>query len=163
MECPEVINEIHQWYMSNVSFKTCVSLLIFHFHDLSISISGVLKLPTTIVLLSISLVMSVSVCFMIEVLLCWVHKSENESESHSVDWHFATPWTVENPPGILQARILEWVAFPFSRGSSQPRGWSQVSCIEGRFFTSWTRYLQLLGLPFGLISWSLYSVLPYLL
>ena len=29
--------------------------------------------------------------------------------------------------GILQARILEWVAFPFSRGSSQPRGWMQVS------------------------------------
>ena len=38
--------------------------------------------------------------------------------------------------GILQARILEWVAFPFSRGSSQPRGRTQVSHIEGRFFTS---------------------------
>ena len=40
--------------------------------------------------------------------------------------------------GILQARILEWVAFPFSRGSSQPRDWTQVSCIAGRFFTSWS-------------------------
>ena len=39
--------------------------------------------------------------------------------------------------GILQARILEWVAFPFSRGSSQPRDWTQVSCIAGGFFTSW--------------------------
>ena len=39
--------------------------------------------------------------------------------------------------GILQARILDWVAFPFSRGSSQPRHWSQVSHIAGRFFTSW--------------------------
>ena len=38
--------------------------------------------------------------------------------------------------GILQARILEWVAFPFSRGSSQPRDQTQVSCIAGRFFTS---------------------------
>ena len=37
--------------------------------------------------------------------------------------------------GILQARIPEWVAFPFSRGSSQPRDWTQVSCIAGRFFT----------------------------
>ena len=37
--------------------------------------------------------------------------------------------------GILQARILEWVAFPFSRGSSQPRDGTQVSCIAGRFFT----------------------------
>ena len=40
--------------------------------------------------------------------------------------------------GILQARILEWVAFPFSRGFSQPRDWTQVSHITGRFFTSWT-------------------------
>ena len=39
--------------------------------------------------------------------------------------------------GILQARILEWVAFPFSRASSQPRDWAQVSCTAGRFFTSW--------------------------
>ena len=39
--------------------------------------------------------------------------------------------------GILQARILEWVAFPFSRGSSQCRDWTQDSHIAGRFFTSW--------------------------
>ena len=38
--------------------------------------------------------------------------------------------------GILQAKILEWVAFPFSRGSSQPRDRTQVSHIEGGFFTS---------------------------
>ena len=38
--------------------------------------------------------------------------------------------------GILQARILEWVAFPFSRGSSQPRDRTQVSCTAGGFFTS---------------------------
>ena len=41
--------------------------------------------------------------------------------------------------GILQASILEWVAFPFSRGSSQPRDRTQVSHIAGRFFTSWAR------------------------
>ena len=39
--------------------------------------------------------------------------------------------------GILQARIREWVAFPFSRGSSQPRDQTQASLIAGRFFTSW--------------------------
>ena len=39
--------------------------------------------------------------------------------------------------GILQARILEWAAFPFSRGSSQPRDRTQVSHIAGGFFTSW--------------------------
>ena len=37
--------------------------------------------------------------------------------------------------GILQARILECVAIPFSRESSQPRDQTQVSCIAGRFFT----------------------------
>ena len=37
---------------------------------------------------------------------------------------------------ILQARILEWVAIPFSRGSSQPRDQTQVSRIAGGFFTS---------------------------
>ena len=46
-------------------------------------------------------------------------------------------------PGILQARILEWVAIPFSRRSSQPRDQTQVSHISGRFFTSWaTREAQ---------------------
>ena len=45
--------------------------------------------------------------------------------------------------GILQARILEWVAFPSSKGSSQPRDLTQVSRIAGRFFASWaTREAQ---------------------
>ena len=45
--------------------------------------------------------------------------------------------------GILQARILEWVAIPFSRGSSQPRDWTLVSYIASRFFTIWaTREAQ---------------------
>ena len=44
---------------------------------------------------------------------------------------------------ILQDRMVEWVAFSFSRGSSQPRNWTKVSCNAGRFFTSWaTREAQ---------------------
>ena len=39
--------------------------------------------------------------------------------------------------GILQARILEQVTISFSRGSSQPRDQTWVSCIAGRFFTIW--------------------------
>ena len=39
--------------------------------------------------------------------------------------------------GMLQARILEWAAVPFSRGSSPPRDRAQVSPITGRFFTVW--------------------------
>ena len=45
--------------------------------------------------------------------------------------------------GILQARMLEWAAMPSSRGSSQPRDQTQVSCIVGGFFTTWaTRKAQ---------------------
>jgi len=57
-----------------------------------------------------------------------------------------------NPPdssvhGIFQARILEWVAISFSRGSSQPRDQACISCITGRFFTnSATRKSSLLTL-----------------
>ena len=47
-------------------------------------------------------------------------------------------WPCSSVHGILQAEVLEWVAIPFSRGSSHPRGQTQVSCIVGRFFTFWT-------------------------
>ena len=54
---------------------------------------------------------------------------------------FATPWTVARQAplslGILQARILEWVAISFSMGSSQPRDQTCVSLIAGRLFTLW--------------------------
>ena len=53
---------------------------------------------------------------------------------------FETPPTVvrQSPlsVGILKARILEWIAMPFSRGSPQPRDQTQVSHFAGRFFTS---------------------------
>ena len=39
--------------------------------------------------------------------------------------------------GIFQAMVLEWIAFSFSRGSSQPRDWTLVSCIVDRRFTVW--------------------------
>ena len=51
---------------------------------------------------------------------------QSESESRSV-----------MPNSFLQARILEWVAVPFSRRSSRLRDWTQVSHIAGGFFTSW--------------------------
>ena len=64
------------------------------------------------------------------------------SESCSV----VSPWTVApgcSVYGIPQARILEWVAIPFSRESSQPRDRTQVSCIAGGFFIIWaTREAQ---------------------
>ena len=62
--------------------------------------------------------------------------------------------------GILQARILEWVAMPSFRGSSQPRNPTRVSRITGRFFTMWAprkplidqRYSPVLGRPSFIIS-----------
>ena len=51
------------------------------------------------------------------------------------------PWTVSHEApwahGILQARILEWVAMPLSRGSSQPRDRTYIFCTAGSFFTVW--------------------------
>ena len=88
-------------------------------------------------------------------LLAWFLGSSSLRKSYQLsrDWKwkwlspvqlFVTPRTVH---GILQARVLGWVAFAFSRGSSQPRGQTQVSCAAGRFFTSWAiREAHLLGI-----------------
>ena len=60
---------------------------------------------------------------------------ESEKSLSRVQLCFPMDSTVH---GLLQARILEWVAFPFSRASSQPRDGTQVSVTVGGFFTSWT-------------------------
>ena len=73
----------------------------------------------------------------------WAHGGESESESE-----VAQSWQTLCDPmdctlqdssvhGIFQAGVLEWVAISFSRGSSQPRDRTQVSCIPGRCFTIW--------------------------
>ena len=55
-------------------------------------------------------------------------------------------------PGILLARIMEWVAFSFSRGSSQLRDQTQVSHIVGRFFPSWDNKFAYSSCPCHLID-----------
>ena len=76
---------------------------------------------------------------------CWgcswaCREMEEDVSSRKWKWKFcltlatAMDYSVH---GILQARILEWVAFPFSRASPQPRDWTQVSSIAGGFFTNW--------------------------
>jgi len=73
-------------------------------------------------------------------LFIWGGQSIGVSASAVKSLHcvrlFATPWTVAHH-GILQARILEWVAISFSRTSSQPRDPTQVSHIAGRCFNLW--------------------------
>ena len=77
---------------------------------------------------------------------CWKVQSESHSvTSNSLRLHgLCSPW---NSSG----QNMEWVAFPFSRASSQPRDRTQISCIPGGFLTSWvttaTAYLEALGCP----------------
>ena len=63
-------------------------------------------------------------------------------------------------PWDFPGRVLEWVAISFSRGSSQPRDWTRVSSIAGRFFTVWvTREAQgqwTLGMTIHFFSWFTY-------
>ena len=70
--------------------------------------------------------------------------------------------------GILQARIMEWVAIPISRWSSQPRDWTLVFCIASRFFIIWATREALLQLRaalkkkkvlFSCSIWSLWIII----
>ena len=60
------------------------------------------------------------------------------TSSPKVKWKLLSHvWLFVTPQNIVQAGILEWVDFPFSRGPSQPRGQAQVSHIADGLFTSW--------------------------
>ena len=73
--------------------------------------------------------------------LLGIHIIESKNVSCSVVSNSLQPHDYTLPGssvhGILQAGILEWIAIPFSRESSQPRDWIPVSCIAGGFFTVW--------------------------
>ena len=78
------------------------------------------------------------------------YRSEKESELAQLCPTLCDPVDCSPPGssvhGILQARILEWVAIPFSRGSSWPRDRTQVSCIAGRPFNLWAIHTANLGI-----------------
>ena len=57
--------------------------------------------------------------------------------------------------GIVQGRILEWVAISLSSGSSQPRNWTWVSCIACKFFTSWATREEMILAPIK-IQWKIH-------
>ena len=70
--------------------------------------------------------------------LSWVWRFSSTSPFHSLSNCFTCcHLCVASHHGIIQARIMEWVAISFSRRSSQPRNWTRVSCIVGRRFTVW--------------------------
>ena len=62
-------------------------------------------------------------------------KVKGKRKSLSCARLFVIPWTIQSME-LSMARVLDWAAIPFSRGSSQPRDQTQVSHITGRFFTS---------------------------
>ena len=82
---------------------------------------------------------------------------------------FATPRTTQSNPvdytvhGMLQARILEWVAVSFSWGSSQPRGQTHVSHTVGEFFTIWAIRHRRGGLSGNSKQLSIYLMSLYLI
>ena len=77
-------------------------------------------------------------CIGRQILYYWV---TNSNQSKIMEWVSESCSVMSDsfqPHGVLQDRILEWVAFPFSRASFQPRNQTRISCNAGRFFTSWT-------------------------
>ena len=89
----------------------------------------------------------ISPCYSLE-LCIQMGESENEVAQSYPTLCDPMNYTVH---GILQARILEWVAFPFSTGSSQPRDQTQVSCIADEF--TWV-YLFFSPLPLASLLFS---------
>ena len=112
--------------------------------DSSLSITS--HIPILFPILKFTLI--ISTLFILTILpliytlyIFYTLRPEWKWKSISPVWLFAMPWTVVL--GLLQARILEWVAFPFSRASSQHRDRTQVFHIACGSFTSWaTREVQ---------------------
>jgi len=78
---------------------------------------------------------------LLEILIGYLWSEKVKVLTHSAVSDSETQRTVAHQAplsmGFFQARILGWVAISFSRGSSQPRDWTWVSCIAGGFFTVW--------------------------
>ena len=109
---------------------------------------------TSCVDLTCTSIINNNLSFIISLVSTWVFSSENHSFilfAHFWVWIFvfffgfgeirvrlfATLWPIHTVHGLLQPMILEWVAFPFSRGSFQTRDRTQVFCIAGGFLASW--------------------------
>ena len=74
----------------------------------------------------------------------WATREACKWKSLGCVWLYGTLWTIQSME-FPRLQYLEWVAFPFSRGYSQPRDWTQVSYISVRHFTIWaTREAQII-------------------
>ena len=147
-----------------MSFKAIVFLLIYCLNDLSIDVSGLLKSPPIIVLLLISLICMLIFLYIFEKVKVaqscpdsllphglyspWSSPGQNTGRGSYSLLQRISP-TQELSLSLLHyrqilyhlshqesPRILEWVAYSFSSGSSQPRDQTRVSCTAGGFFSS---------------------------
>ena len=147
-----------------MSFKAIVFLLIYCLNDLSIDVSGLLKSPPIIVLLLISLICMLIFLYIFEKVKV-AQSCPNSLLPHGLYSPWSSPGqnTGRGSYSLLQRisptqelslsllhyrqilyhlshqespRILEWVAYSFSSGSSQPRDQTRVSCTAGGFFSS---------------------------
>ena len=97
-----------------------------------------------------------SYCFYFSASVIGCINSEKESEVAQLCPTLCDPIGCSLPGssvhGIFQAKILEWLAIPFSRGSSWARDWTMISCVAGRLFTIWaTRETHILDVKTTLL------------
>ena len=129
----------------NISFF----LFIYHFQIISLVVSCVqlFETPWTVACQA-PLSMGILQARILEWVAMPSSKGSSQSENPQILYHLSH----QGSP-----RILEWAAYSFSRGCSQPRKWTGVFCIAGRFFTSWATR-EGLGWPVSINSDQFVSV-----
>jgi len=116
---------------THISFISCIGRWVLH--------HWATWKPSSLCILR-QIILSYWVANLLEDPISSIYAKRSESRSVVSNYLHPMDYTVH---GILWVRILEWVAFPFFRGSSQPRDRTHVSRIAGGFFTSWaTREAQ---------------------
>ena len=93
---------------------------------------SLVKVLTVVLILAVPRSLSKDMCFSLQLMKVKLKVAHScLSLCNPMDCNLP----ISSVHGVLQARILEWVAISFSRGSSQPRDWTRVSRIAARFFT----------------------------
>ena len=119
-------NEVFYWRLSWINIQKLFLC----------SVAGVFTFSFYFVAVFLKLYICVCVCVCVCACVCLrMHCHFSHVQFFVTLW--AVPHQAPLSMGILQARILEWVAMPSSRGSSKRRDWTQVSHTAGRIFTIW--------------------------
>ena len=125
-ELQQILDSLNMRF-NQLTLALRVSIFLAYFRGELISLIGCLCLHNFVVKAR-DLVYPTFICFI-------SFQSENPSIMSDSLRSYGLQPPGSSVHGILQARILEWVTIPFSKGSSQPRDQTLISCIAGRFFT----------------------------